>query len=140
MGWISRRKLIGRVPQGGGVGSTGSALCQALWAQPSDFQVTAQARSAEVATPHAGCHGGGATSPEPLSDRSGESCQDGCCTVLTRATAAPISSPGPTSAASPLLAGVHLDEVRIGPDLPCHSCPAAHLRSPFHFRNPPLLI
>jgi len=123
------------------VGSTGSTLCQTLCAQLSNFQATAHAFSAEMAGPdHAGCHGGGVTSPEPLPDRSGESCQEGCCTVLTRATAAPICSPGPTSAASPLLASLGLDEVRIGPDLPCHSCPAAHLRSPFHFRNPPLLI
>ena len=123
------------------VGSTGSARCQALCAQPSESPATALARAPETPAPgHAGCHGGGVTSPEPLPDRSGESCQEGCCTVLTRATAAPICSPGPTSAASPLLASLGLDEVRIGPDLPCHSCPAAHLRSPFHFRNPPLLI
>jgi hypothetical protein len=122
------------------VGSTGSALCQAQCAQPSDFQATAQARSVEAATPHAGCHGGGVASPEPLSDRSGESCQEGCCTVLARATAAPISSPGPTFAASPMLAGVGLDEARIRPDRLRHSRPAARLESPFRFRNPPLLI
>ena len=122
------------------VGSTGSVLCQALCAQPSDSQATVQARSAEAAAPHAGCHGGGVTSPEPLSDRSGESCRDGCCTVLTRATAAPISSPGPTSTASLMLAGVDLDEARSRPDLLRHSRPAARLKSPFQFRNPPLLI
>ena len=122
------------------VGSIGSALCQALCAQPPASQAAAQARSAEAATPHAGCHGGGATSPEPLSDRSGESCQDGCCTVLTRATAAPISSPGPTSTASPLLACVGLDQVRSRPDRLRHAPTAAPLRLPFHFRNPPLLI
>ena len=122
------------------VGSTGSALCQALCAQPPDSQATAQARSAEAAPPHAGCHGGGVASPEPLSDRSGESCQGGCCTVLARATADPISSPGPTPAASPMLAGVDLGEARIGPDPLSYSRPAAHLKSPFHFRNPPLLI
>ena len=123
------------------VGSTGSARCQALCAQPSDFQATAHARSAETAAPdHAGCHGGGVASSEPLSDSSGESCQGGCCTVLTRATAAPISSPGPTSAAAPMLAGVDLGEARIGPDRLRHARPAARLKSPFHFRNPPLLI
>jgi len=123
------------------VGSTGSVLCQALCAQPSDFQATAHARSAETATPdHAGCHGGGVASPEPLSDRSGESCQGGCCTVLAQATAAPISSPGPTPAASLVLAGVDLGEARIGPDPLCHSRPAAYLKSPFQFQNPPLLI
>ena len=122
------------------VGSIGSALCQALCAQPPASQAAAQARSAEAAAPHAGCHGGGATSPEPLSDRSGESCQDGCCTVLTRATAAPISSPGPTSTASLMPAGVDLDEARSRLDLLRHSRPAARLKSPFQFRNPPLLI
>jgi hypothetical protein len=123
------------------VGSTESVLCQALCAQPSDFQATADARSAETAMPdHAGCHGGGVASPEPLSDRSGESCQGGCCTVLARATADPISSPGPTPAASPMLAGVDLGEARIGPDPLSYSRPAAHLKSPFQFRNPPLLI
>jgi hypothetical protein len=122
------------------VGSTGSALCQALCAQPPDSQTTAQARSAEAAPPHAGCHGGGVTSPEPLSDRSGESCQDGCCTVLTRATAAPISIPGPTSTASPMLAGVGLYQFYAGLDLLSHSRPAERLKLPFRFRNPPLLI
>lgn len=126
------------------VGSTGSARCQALCAQPSDSQATALARSAETTAPeHAGCHGGGAASPEPLSPLSGGSadpCQDGCCTVLTRATAAPISSPGPTSTASLMLAGVDLDEARSRPDLLRQSRPAARLKSPFQFRNPPLLI
>ena len=122
------------------VGATGSTLCQALCARPSDFQATPQARSAEAATPHAGCHGVGVTSPKPLSDRSGEPCRDGCCTVLARATAAPISSPGPTSTAPHMLAGVGLDEARSGPGLLRHSRPAARLKSPFHFRNPPLLI
>jgi hypothetical protein len=122
------------------VGSTGSALCQALCAPPSDLQATAQARSAEAATPHAGCHGGGVTSPEPLSERPGESCQEGCCTILTRATVAPISSPCPTSGASPILAGFDLDEVRAKSDLFPKARRAARLKSPFHFRNPPLLI
>ena len=123
------------------VGSTGSVRCQALCAQPSDFQATAHARPAETARPHhAGCHGGGVTSPAPLSDRSGESCRGGCCTVLARATAAPISSPGPAPAASPMPTRVDLGEARIGPDLLCHSRPAAHLKFPFQFRNPPLLI
>ena len=122
------------------VGSTGSVLCQALCARPSDSRATAQSPSAEAATQHAGCHGGGVSSPEPLSDRSGEPCRDGCCTVLTRATAAPISSPGPTSTASPMLAGGDLDEALSRPDLLRHSRPAARLKSPFQFRNPPLLI
>jgi len=123
------------------VGSTGSTLCQTLCAQPSNSLATAHAFSAEMAgSDHAGCHGGGVPSPEPLSDRSGESSREGCCTVLTRVTAAPISSPGPTPAAFPMLAGVDLGEARIRPDRLRHSPPAAHLESPFQFRNPPLLI
>jgi hypothetical protein len=126
------------------VGSTGSARCQALCAQISDSEATALARSAETTAPeHAGCHGGGVASPEPLSPLSGGSadpCQDGCCTVLTRATVAPISSAGPTSAASSMLAGVALAQVRSRPDRFRHAPTTAPLPSPFHFRNPPLLI
>ena len=125
------------------VGSTGSARCQALCAQPSVSPATARARAAEATAPgHAGCHGGGVSvsSPEPLSDSSGEACQEGCCTVLTRATAAPISSPGPAPAVSPMSAGLDRALARIRPDRLCPSRPAAHLKSPFHFRNLPLLV
>ena len=83
------------------IGSTGSALCQSLCAQPPDFLAAAQARSAEIARTaetagpgHAGCHGAGATSPEPLAERSGKSCEGGCCTVLTRVTTDSISKRG----------------------------------------------
>ncbi len=125
------------------VGSTGSARCQALCARRSDSQATAHARPAATTAPdHAGCHGGGVASPEPesLPDSSGDSCEEGCCTVLARATAAPIFSPGSALAASPMLASLDLGEVRIRPDRLCHSRSAARLNSPFHFRNPPLLI
>ena len=92
---------------------------------------------------HAGCHGGGVASPaapSPLPGRSPDSCQEGCCTVLTRAAVAPSSSPGPTSATFPILAGADLDPARSRPDPLRHGCPAAPFESPFHFRNPPLLI
>jgi hypothetical protein len=122
-------------------GSTGSALCQVLCAQLEDSQVIAHARPSEVAaSDQAGCHGGGVPLPEPLSERSGESCEKGCCTALTHATVAPISSPGPASAAFPVRAGVDLDEVRTRSDLLRKSPPAASLESPFRFQNPPLLI
>ena len=130
------------------VGSTGSAMCQSICAEAPDFQATAHAGSAETAQTsgtaepdhHAGCHGAGVPSSEPLSKRSGEPCEGGCCTVLARATADPISGPGPTPTASPVPAGIALDEARIGPDLLRHLRPAARLQSPFQFRNPPLLI
>jgi len=122
-------------------GSTGSALCQVLCDQLEDSQVIAHVRPSEVAaSDHAGCHGGGVPLPEPLSERSGESCEKGCCTALTHATVAPISSPGPASAASPMLACVDLGEVRARSDFLPKSRPAERLNSPFHFRNPPLLI
>jgi hypothetical protein len=123
------------------VGSTGSALCQLLCAQPADFQATApSAPASEMAGPdHGGCHAAAAP-PEPLSKGSGEPCERDCCTVLTRATPAPLSDPVPTSAASPMPAGVDLDQARIGPGLLRHSRPAVPLESPFQFRNPPLLI
>ena len=123
------------------IGSTGSARCQVICAQLPDSQPTADTRPAKVATPdHGGCHGPGTASSEPLAEGSGESCEGGCCTVLTRAATAPISSPGPASALSPMLAGVDLDDARIRPDRLRHSRPAARLKSPFRFRNPPLLI
>jgi hypothetical protein len=122
-------------------GSTASARCQALCAQPADSQAIAHAPSAERAAPdHAGCHDPGAPAPEPLSERSAESCQEACCTALTLATAAPISSPDPAAAAPPMPTGVDLDVVRPGSDLLPRSRPAACLKSPFHFRNPPLLL
>jgi hypothetical protein len=47
---------------------------------------------------------------------------------------------GPISDPSPMPAGIDLEETRIRPDLLRHSPPAAPLKSPFHFWNPPLLI
>lgn len=124
------------------IGSTGSARCQAVCAQLADSRATAHAGGpAKVATAdHGGCHARGIASPEPLSERSGESCEKGCCTVLTHATVTPTPTPGPASAASPVRVRVDLDEVRAGSDLLRKSPPAACLESPFHFRNPPLLI
>jgi len=121
------------------IGSTGSAVCQVLCARPADPQAIAHARPAGAAMPdHGGCHD--SPSPEPLSKRSGESCEEACCTALTLATADPISGPDPASAASPMPAGADLDEVRARSDLFPKARLAARLKSPFHFRNPPLLI
>jgi len=124
------------------IGSTGSIRCQVICAEFANSQATAHARPAEMATPdHGGCHGRGIASPEPLSERSGESCEKGCCTVLTHATVTPNPISGPASAASPMLACVDLGEVRTkSSDFLHKSRPAERLNSPFHFRNPPLLI
>jgi hypothetical protein len=131
------------------VGSTGSARCQALCAGPADSLAVAQSPPAQTHSgqqtepDHAGCHGGGVASPEAPSTLPGgprDSCQDGCCTVLTGAALAPSSGPGPTSATSSILAGADLDPVRSRPDRPRHGRLPAPFGSPFHFRNPPLLI
>jgi hypothetical protein len=122
-------------------GSTESALCQSLCARPSDLQLSANASSAEMAgSAHAGCHGSGEASPEPLSNESDEPCEVGCCTVLTRATTAPVSSPDPASAAFPMPIRVAPSEGRAGRDRLPRPRPSARLESPFHFWNPPLLI
>jgi hypothetical protein len=123
------------------VGSTGSIRCQATCAELTAFQSAAHAHQAAVAMPdHGGCHGRGMDSPGPLSESSGESCERGCCTVLTHATVTPNPIPGPVTGVSPLRAGVHLDDVRTHADLLRESPPLARLASPFRFRNPPLLI
>ena len=122
-------------------GSTGSAQCQVICAQAADSQALLHARPAELAAQgHAGCHGGGAASPEPLAESPPESCERDCCTVLTHGTMTPPPAPGPASAASPALAGLDLVEVRTRLDLLRRPPPAECLESPFQFRNPPLLI
>jgi len=121
-------------------GSTGSAVCQVLCARPADLQAIADARPAGAAMPgHAGCHDRGA-SPEPISERPDGSCEEGCCTTLAHATADPISGPGSAFAASPMPTGIDLGEVRAGSDLFPELPSPGRLKSPFQFRNPPLLI
>jgi hypothetical protein len=121
------------------IGSTGSALCQSLCAQPSDLQAAAHA--AETAGPvHGGCHSGGVSSPVPLTEQPGHACVGGCCTVLTRAAVDSTFSPGPAPADSPMPAGADLHESCIRPALLRHSQPVGPFESPFRFRNPPLLI
>jgi hypothetical protein len=123
------------------LGSTGSSLCEALCARIATSPAVADAGPFEAATlDHSGCHGGGVASPEPLSERSAEPCRKGCCAALTHATMTPPLILGSASATSPLRAGVDLDQVRTRLNLLRESPPAACLDSPFHFRNPPLLI
>ena len=123
------------------LGSAGSSLCQVLCAGIAAAPAVAHASPPEAVSPdHSGCHGGGVASPEPLSERSAESCRKGCCAALTHATMTPTPISGPASAAAPVRAGVDLDRVRIRLNLLRESPPAAGLESPFHFRNPPLLI
>jgi hypothetical protein len=123
------------------IGSTGSVRCQALCAELAAPQPADHARHAAVATPdHGGCHGRDSASPEPLSESSGKSCDEGCCTVLTHATVTPNPVFGPAHTASPVRSGVHLDDLSSRADLLRESPPVARLASPFRFRNPPLLI
>jgi hypothetical protein len=122
-------------------GSAGSARCQVVCAQIADSHSPAHARPAEVADPgHAGCHAGATTPSEPLAETSDDSCERGCCTVLTHGTVAHSPNPGPASAASFPLAGLDLDEVRTRSGPLRRPPPAECLESPFQFRNPPLLI
>jgi hypothetical protein len=122
-------------------GSTGSAVCQVLCARPADLQAIADAQPAGAAMPdHAGCHEPGAPSPEPIPERPDGSCEEGCCTTLALATADPISGPGSVVAASPMPIGRDLGEVRAGSALLPEPPSPGRLKSPFQFRNPPLLI
>ena len=122
-------------------GSTGSVLCQALCAQLGEPTDIAHARATEAATPdHPGCHDDDGASPEPLSESSTESCEEGCCTVLAFATATSLSSPDLAHDLSPMPEGVDLYQVHAGLDRLSHSRPAERLKLPFRFRNPPLLI
>jgi hypothetical protein len=123
------------------IGSTGSVRCQALCAEFTAPQPADRARHAAVAAPdHGGCHGRSVASPEPLSESSGRSCDEGCCTVLTHATVTPNPVFGPAQTASPIRVGIRLDDLRSRADLLRESPPVARLASPFRFRNPPLLI
>ncbi len=123
------------------LGSVGSSLCQVGCAGVAASPAVAHAGSSEaVSSDHSGCHGRGTPSPEPLSERSPEPCREGCCAALTHGAVAPTPVPGPAPAASPVRASVDLDQVHTRPALLRESPPAECLESPFHFRNPPLLI
>lgn len=122
--------------------STASAACQVACAIPAELDAIAHALPAEVAAPHrAACHRGEGVDPQPLSERSGKSCREGCCTVLALAAATPLSSPDSTTPpAPPLPAGFVLDDLRGRSALLGASPLPARLVSPFQFQNPPLLI
>jgi hypothetical protein len=122
-------------------GSAGSAHCQVVCAQIADSHSPSHDRTAEVTDPgHASCHGDSAASSEPLAKTPEGSCERGCCTVLTHGTVAPPPTADTASAASPAPTGLDLDRVRTKSDLLRGPRLAECLKSPFRFRNPPLLI
>lgn len=123
------------------LGSSGSILCQTRCLQIAGAPAVPQAEAEEVAGPHDGaCHGGGTSSPEPLPERSGESCGEGCCTVLAHAAVTPDPLSPPAPAALPLAARIEIAGSLAKSDRLRESPPAACLDSPSRFRNPPLLI
>jgi hypothetical protein len=123
------------------MGSAGSSLCQVGCAGIAASPAIAHAgASEEVSSDHSGCHGRSAPAPEPLSEGSPEACRKGCCAALTHGTVPSTPALGPTSAASPVPGGIDLDQFHTRMTVLREAPSAECLQSPFHFRNPPLLI